>query len=801
MYNAQPSVGPTRRLQVLRSCAHWLSPKRVHCWRAGWAYATSWLRAGRVVVRPQEPDFQGAAEDRNGGRSNMRGSACGASQTACRGVAFQGTARRCRRRQALTVRALRRDSPRLVLSVIAGCLALFSGSAELTIGAARFGDSDDVLTPITSAAYLQAVLNDKPIARWQRQASNDIANADGARDPAAGRASINVDLTTTSSVGLEFWLNWYSYKNDDRLAMEFSPDYNESNGGFIVDPDAPGGVFQVGMLGPAGYTATSFTRPSAGVFHYYVINLTKASTGDEITVHVDGIPVATRTNAAANTGNFANSTLYLMSRSGSSLFGDGALDYVAVYTAPLSETAVGRHYAASRGTPPPTVSGSQTLKPTALPLSAPELANPGRGQYREFNGTAPDPSDWPAPDAYERFRWSDLEPHRPTQPQDPNDEAYNWSAVDTGLAAAASRGGRYWFRVYAQGDGTWNEIATPGWVPNTTDYIPQFGYSVQHPLWNDPATVQAIVDFVQAASIRYNDDPRFLWAEIGWIGESGEWSGQAFNPDDLKNQPMTLQNGERIVDAYVQYWTHKRIIAESDWTETEYNQRPGLLDYALAQSPISGPIGWRVDGLGAPGVGGNVSASTNGLVKQRWQKAPVITEYATGQGQQAFVNALRQIPEYHVSQSGSWSYGYPPQTTMDANGLEAWKLMGYRYVLDSLTLPAVISVEDDFEVATTWENVNVAPTYLPWVVRFQLRDSSSVVWQAELHLDLSKLLPTFGNPNVQRDVLNLSGRVAPGVYAVALQITDPDGISPPMKLAIDGRGVDGSYTLGGVVVN
>ena len=42
-----------------------------------------------------------------------------------------------------------------------------------------------------------------------------------------------------SKLTVEFWLKWNAYANDDRLAMEFTPNFNDNAGGFLVDPNAP----------------------------------------------------------------------------------------------------------------------------------------------------------------------------------------------------------------------------------------------------------------------------------------------------------------------------------------------------------------------------------------------------------------------------------------------------------------------------------------------------------------------------------------------------------------------------------
>ncbi len=72
---------------------------------------------------------------------------------------------------------------------------------------------------------------------------------------------------------------------------------------------------------------------------------TSAAAGSEITPYVDGSPVSYQQESAAGAqGNFANSTLYLMSRAGSSLYGAGTLDELAIYNQTLSPTTVFAHY-------------------------------------------------------------------------------------------------------------------------------------------------------------------------------------------------------------------------------------------------------------------------------------------------------------------------------------------------------------------------------------------------------------------------------------------------------------------------
>lgn len=161
-------------------------------------------------------------------------------------------------------------------------------------------------------------------------------------------ASTPLNLSATSQVTVEFWLNWNAYANNDALSMEFTPNYNNTNGGFIIDPNGASGSFSLGLGRSASRNSVTFTRPTAGHWHYYAIVFnTAAASSSEIAAYVDGKPVSVTVNpAGTGAGNFANSTLYLMSRGGTALFGGGTLEEVAIYNQALSASAIAAHYAA-----------------------------------------------------------------------------------------------------------------------------------------------------------------------------------------------------------------------------------------------------------------------------------------------------------------------------------------------------------------------------------------------------------------------------------------------------------------------
>ncbi len=163
----------------------------------------------------------------------------------------------------------------------------------------------------------------------------------------SGAARASVNLSGTHKLTIEFWMKWSTYGADDHLALEFTPNFNEYNGGFLVDPDATPGSDVAASLGRGSSVNTVFfKRPPAGEWHYYafVFN-TEAPAEEEITPYVDGHAVSfTKSESGTGAGNFANSTLFWMSRDASTLFGAGSMQDLALYDTTLSSSTILHHY-------------------------------------------------------------------------------------------------------------------------------------------------------------------------------------------------------------------------------------------------------------------------------------------------------------------------------------------------------------------------------------------------------------------------------------------------------------------------
>ncbi len=421
-----------------------------------------------------------------------------------------------------------------------------------------------------------------------------------------------------------------------------------------------------------------------------------------------------------------------------------------------------------------------TFTPTVIPLSAPEIGNPWRGPVYYSNESPP--PNWPLIDHYNRWCWSEIEP---TEGQ------YNLDPIEEVLADAKAHGGKGGFTIMP--------VNTSG---ETGSCLPPYLRSRigEPPDWNNPLYLSRLQALITAISQKYANDPRFGWVDIFAYGNWNEW-----NLSELSNPTIgTPATKQAIINMNVRAFPHQRLvlgIAGYRGDGSTYD----ALSYALNLSP---KIGIRMNCLGYHTMGGAAEDfAALPLAQDRWKTAPNIVEYCSGPSFQA---AQNQIKQYHFALIGDGAHNINSFSSYSASDqylmLQNYKTSGYRFVLDSLTIPSQIGAGGGFTVITKWSNVNVTPAYNPWNIMLQLRSGSgAVVWQGKSQLDLQTLLPTntsgTDTPRTATDAFHLPKAVPNGSYKVAIQIVDPDHYYAPLNLAIQGRQTDGSYILGTVHVS
>ncbi|HWX97922.1 MAG TPA: DUF4832 domain-containing protein [Solirubrobacteraceae bacterium] len=438
--------------------------------------------------------------------------------------------------------------------------------------------------------------------------------------------------------------------------------------------------------------------------------------------------------------------------------------------------------------------GGLTFTPTVIPLSAPEIPNSGRGLYDWMGEHSMTPAGWPLVDYYLRdeLSWArDLEPSRGVYPF-----LTTPGVIDSALAKAAAKGGKLRFRVMAwMGSGS----------PRYPSYIPTLssgGYTF--PDWNSEGWLTAWENLWKALGQKYGQDPRVGEIDTSGYGAWGEWHMCPSSCVNTTGSHITTVNGVRMVAAVVRAFPKAHVVlGTSAAIKDESPLQPPLMPAIIKAFPT---VGFHMDNFGAvaPADGNNLAYAKPGAavasteIWERWKTAPVVAEW-WNQSNATLATAKQSEEEFHVGLIGS---GNNPSQIWKANPAqyeEILKRSGFRDQLDHLEVTPLLAGHAAI-VTSTWENVNVAPTYDPWEVKYELRSGENIVWSATSAFDLRKLLPTGGNPVKATDTLILPAGLPKGNYTLALQVVDPTGALAPMRLADVGRTADGAYPLGPVTI-
>jgi hypothetical protein len=172
-------------------------------------------------------------------------------------------------------------------------------------------------------------------------------------------------------------------------------------------------------------------------------------------------------------------------------------------------------------------------------------------------------------------------------------------------------------------------------------------------------------------------------------------------------------------------------------------------------------------------------------------------------------HAMEQVETHHVAMVGNGNFGRWDRYSRieQSQFIDANKASGYRFVLQSVEVPASMRPGARFDIQSAWSNLGVTPAYNTWDVTFDLRQPSTgeSVWEGTSRIDLQSLLPTGerggDNPAIVGDTFTLPTSVPTGEYELGIVVRDPQDYYAPLALAIEGRDPDGRYPLGSVLVD
>lgn len=396
-----------------------------------------------------------------------------------------------------------------------------------------------------------------------------------------------------------------------------------------------------------------------------------------------------------------------------------------------------------------------------------DLPNPLRGQYR-WLGAEPTPTTVTSNDVYYRDQvyWGRIEKA---------DNAWDFSLLEAGLAEAASRGGKFGFRVMAYCPGCWMETrtdfpaVTPSFIPRQADgYVPD---------WNSPTFLGQWRELMAELGRRYGDDPRLGYVDVGGYGSYGEWHV-------VDGERVSDANGLAIVRAVTSAFPTKHVLINT--------MTP--VPFTLKALEANRNLGLRTDSLGCPDMYSTVPGDSR--LQEVWRTRPFFSEWCTRADP---VLGAQQTRRFHVStlSSGNMPWDHSTLTSRQRSAYaQALATAGYRIKVRSVMLPDVFAAGSRIPVRTSWTNQGTAPTYDPWDVRLTFVDAAT---GRSVVRSLGQQLRSLVGSRRRSAKVSTSG-LGRGRYDVYLSVVDPSGYSEPMRLANAGRSATGGYRVGAVHV-
>jgi hypothetical protein len=428
--------------------------------------------------------------------------------------------------------------------------------------------------------------------------------------------------------------------------------------------------------------------------------------------------------------------------------------------------------------------GKHTVRPAVIDDV---LDNPGMGitTANSFDG---DIEGYPRSTiAYWRFYWSEIEPEQ---------GRYRWDRIDEVITRAKSRGQRVALGIMPANG------SAPGWYRDMGargfEYMPEQGGSKSWmPDHNDPLYLEHMGRLVKNMGERYDGNPDIDHIDMRSLGHWGEWHFAFIEPPPEVKPEIR----RALVDIYIDNFKITPLIMLIGGGEE--------LTYAISRG-----AGWRADCLGDLGYWGPDWNHMKDSYQQSldeadandaWKHAPVCFEscgvmqkWADEGYDVEFI--MNEALRWHISIFNNKSSPIPPRWWGALN--EFIKKMGYRFIINYITLPSEVRVGENLFIESEWENQGVAPPYRNYVIAFKLlprdrRLKSYLLQDPSYDADVRNWLPGRHSLNM---TLQIPADVKPGRYNLAVALLDPFSKEVAVKLAIEGRDSQGWYNLSEVVV-
>ncbi len=310
-----------------------------------------------------------------------------------------------------------------------------------------------------------------------------------------------------------------------------------------------------------------------------------------------------------------------------------------------------------------------------------------------------------------------------------------------------------------------------------------------------------VVKLVKKLGECWDNDPRVAFVEMGIIGKWGE-----------QHSPDISEEMQKILaPAFDSAFKNKLIMIRhaKDFPNSNY----GIYWDSWAHQD---QMNWKEGGgIGIAGLGDRwKTAVIGGETAYDWGKYkiqpgdnpndtltdPVHLSFLIDSIYSLHCNHLGWIADYDIND---------PKVKLGAS--EVQMAFGYRFVIEEVTYPSMISKNKKFSVSFIVKNKGASPFYYNWPVELSLLDPKTreVAWKGLFKdLDIRKWMPgdkwneekkaydIEPKPYKTEGELTLPESIPDGEYILALSILDPAGMLPSARFAIKNYFKGGRHPIG-----
>ena len=159
---------------------------------------------------------------------------------------------------------------------------------------------------------------------------------------------------------------------------------------------------------------------------------------------------------------------------------------------------------------------------------------------------------------------------------------------------------------------------------------------------------------------------------------------------------------------------------------------------------------------------------------------------------------LSKALEWHTTSVNNGSYAVPKEWWPKIQEFE--KKLGYRFALREFTYPSSVKNGELMKYTMKWENCGVAPIYKQYPLAFNISSisDSTKKWIIVTNEDIKHWMP--GVTDITSE-LKMLDNIPSGKYEISVGLISPVTNKPVISLAIEGKGSEGWYKMGEILID